>query len=48
LLGKLVEKSAGARSIENLLPELLDAAMLFSGMHSAAVYLTRKSAEGGW
>jgi diguanylate cyclase (GGDEF)-like protein len=44
-LGKLVEKSASIRSIENLLPDLLDAAMTFSGMPSAAVYLTGDGGE---
>jgi diguanylate cyclase (GGDEF)-like protein len=44
-LGKLVEKSASVRSIENLLPDLLDAAMTFSGMPSAAVYLTGDGGE---
>ncbi|MGB7539248.1 MAG: diguanylate cyclase [Anaerolineales bacterium] len=44
-LGKLVEKSASIRSIENLLPDLLEAAMTFSGMPSAAVYLTGDGGE---
>jgi diguanylate cyclase (GGDEF)-like protein len=44
-LGKLVEKSASIRSIENLLPDLLEAAMLFSGMPAAAVYLTGDGGE---
>ena len=44
-LGKLVEKSASVRSIENLLPDLLDASMKFSGMSSAAVYLTGDGGE---
>jgi diguanylate cyclase (GGDEF)-like protein len=44
-LDKLVEKSASVRSIEKLLPELLDAAMKFSGMPSAAIYLTGDGGE---
>jgi GAF domain-containing protein len=44
-LGKLVEKSASVRSIENLMPDLLDAAMKFSGMPSAAIYLTGDGGE---
>lgn len=44
-LGKLVEKSASIRSIENLLPDLLEAAMTFSGMPSAAIYLTGDGGE---
>jgi diguanylate cyclase (GGDEF)-like protein len=44
-LGRLVEKSASVRSIENLLPDLLDAAMTFSGMPSAAIYLTGDGGE---
>jgi diguanylate cyclase (GGDEF)-like protein len=44
-LGKLVEKSASIRSIESLLPDLLEAAIIFSGMPSAAVYLTGDGGE---
>jgi diguanylate cyclase (GGDEF)-like protein len=44
-LGKLVEKSASIRSIENLLPDLLEAAMTFSGMPAAAIYLTGDGGE---
>jgi len=44
-LGKLVEKSASVRSIENLLPDLLETAIKFSGMASAAIYLTGDGGE---
>jgi GAF domain-containing protein len=44
-LGKLVEKSASVRSIESLLPDLLEAAIKFSGMTSAAIYLTGDAGE---
>jgi diguanylate cyclase (GGDEF)-like protein len=44
-LGKLVEKAASIRSIETLLPDLLEAAMVFSGMPSAAIYLTGDGGE---
>ncbi|MBN1439701.1 MAG: diguanylate cyclase [Anaerolineales bacterium] len=44
-LGKLVEKSASVRVIESLLPDLLEAARTFSGMPSAAIYLTGDGGE---
>lgn len=39
VLGKLVEKSSSVRTMEILLPDLLDAARKFSGLASAAIYL---------
>ena len=44
VLGLLVEKTASIRGVESLLPDLLETAQKFSGMESAAVFL---SGDGG-
>jgi diguanylate cyclase (GGDEF)-like protein len=53
-MGKLVEKSTTVRTLENLIPDLLESALKFSCMASGAIYLAGDSndalqlmAEGG-